>query len=105
MPKPTQVRTEIRRLYSQTTAATVELDLQRAIKLLKILTSEAERSRMAGYMDGLSQLRSEWFLARRRANRKQPGTSRPTARPPGRSDPIWPEIDTIFSGLPLACRG
>ena len=105
MPKPTQARTEIRRLYSQTTAATVERDLQRAIKLLKILTSEAERSRMAGYMDGLSQLRSEWFLARRLANRKQPGTSRPTARPPGRSDPIWPEIDTIFSGLPLACRG
>ena len=105
MPKPTQVRTEIRRLYSQTTAATVERDLQRAIKLLKILTSEAERSRMAGYMDGLSQLRSEGFLARHRANRTQPGTSRPTARPPGRSDPIWPEIDTIFSGLPLACRG
>lgn len=56
---------EIKRLYYQTTAATVQRDLARAVALLKDL-SEAERERAAVYMDGLSQMRSEWGLARKR---------------------------------------
>ena len=71
MPNQVKVRIEIKRLYYKTTAATVEHDLQRAIELLKTLDSDAERTSVAGYMDGLSQLRSEWILARRRANRRR----------------------------------
>lgn len=70
MPTPAQVRAEMRKLYNDTTLATVEHDLRRAIELLKNLDSEAERMRVAGYMDGLSQLRSEWILARRRDKRQ-----------------------------------
>lgn len=56
----------IRRLYFETTEATVECDLARAIELFKTLTDEASRQQAAVYMDGLSQMRSEWRLARRR---------------------------------------
>lgn len=56
---------EIKRLYYQTTAATVQRDLARAVALLKDL-SEAERERAAVYMDGLSQMRSEWGLRKTR---------------------------------------
>ena len=75
MPNQVKVRVEIKRLYYKTTAATVEHDLQRAIELLKTLDSDAERTSVAGYMDGLSQLRSEWILARRRANRRRSSTA------------------------------
>lgn len=51
---------EIKRLYYQATKATIQKDLARAIDLLKTLTSEEERERVAVYMDGLSQMRSEW---------------------------------------------
>ncbi len=56
---------EIKRLYYQTTATTIQRDLARAVALLKEL-SEAERERAAVYMDGLSQMRSEWGLAKKR---------------------------------------
>ena len=69
---------EIRQLYHNTTPATVERDLRRAITLLKSLPTEKERLPVAGYMDGLSQLRSEWLLARRRSKAKsaQPAAGR-----------------------------
>ncbi len=51
---------EIQRLYYQTTKATIQKDLARAIALLKTLETEEERERVAVYMDGLSQMRSEW---------------------------------------------
>lgn len=54
---------EIRRLYYQTTAATVQRDLTRAVALLKEM-NESERERAAVFMDGLSQMRSEWGLAK-----------------------------------------
>lgn len=56
----------IRRLYFRTTEATVERDLARAIELFKALTDEPSRQQAAVYMDGLSQMRSEWRLARRK---------------------------------------
>ncbi len=56
---------EIRRLYYQTTAATIQGDLARAIELLKSLKTEPERERAAVYMDGLSQMRSEWAVGRK----------------------------------------
>jgi hypothetical protein len=52
--------TEIKRLYFNTTRTTIQRDLARAIQLLKTLGTDDERQRAAVYMDGLSQMRSEW---------------------------------------------
>ena len=54
---------EIRRLYYATTKQTIRRDLERAMQLLKSMSSEEERERAAVYMDGLSQMRSEWAAA------------------------------------------
>jgi hypothetical protein len=51
---------EIKRLYYQTTRATIKDDFAKAIDLLKSMPSEEERERVAVYMDGLSQMRSDW---------------------------------------------
>ena len=51
---------EIRRLYYQTSRATIGQDLKKAIDLLKSMSSDEERERVAVYMDGLSQMRSDW---------------------------------------------
>lgn len=52
----------IRRLYYQATRATIARDLRRAIELLTSMETEEERERAAVYMDGLSQMRSEWGI-------------------------------------------
>jgi hypothetical protein len=75
---------EIKRLYYETTARTIGRDLARAVALLKSMASEDERERAAVYMDGLSQMRSEW---ERRgegeaASKKAPRRRRPPARRP-----------------------
>jgi hypothetical protein len=51
---------EIKRLYYAATRATIERDLAKAVGLLKTLDNEEARERVAVYMDGLSQMRSEW---------------------------------------------
>jgi hypothetical protein len=51
---------EIKRLYYATSRATIQRDVERAIDLLKTLKTEEERERATVYMDGLSQMRSEW---------------------------------------------
>jgi hypothetical protein len=51
---------EIRRLYYETTRQTIQRDLAKALDLLKSMSSEEERERAAVYMDGLSQMRSDW---------------------------------------------
>jgi hypothetical protein len=61
---------EIKRLYYGTTANTIHQDLGRALDLLKSMNTEAERERAAVYMDGLSQMRSDW--ARRQRGGKKP---------------------------------
>lgn len=55
---------EIKRLYYQATKATIQKDVARAVALLKSLPTEEERERVAVYMDGLSQMRSEWGVKR-----------------------------------------
>jgi hypothetical protein len=60
---------EIKRLYFQTTRQTIQRDLARALELLKGLPSEEERERAAVYMDGLSQMRSDW--ARKKTETRQ----------------------------------
>ena len=57
---------EIKKIYYAATRATIQNDLARAIDLLKTLPSEEERQRVAVYMDGLSQMRSEWSASARR---------------------------------------
>ena len=57
---------EIQRLYDQATAATVERDLKRAVEIFKTLPDEETRERAAVFMDGLSQMRSEWRLEKQR---------------------------------------
>jgi hypothetical protein len=51
---------EIKRIYFATSKQTIAADVARAIDLLKQLPTEAERERAAVFMDGLSQMRSEW---------------------------------------------
>jgi hypothetical protein len=51
---------EIKRLYYQTSRATINADLAKAIDLLKSMSTEEERERVAVYMDGLAQMRSDW---------------------------------------------
>jgi len=51
---------EIKRLYYQASRVTIKQDLVKAIDLLKSMASEEERERVAVYMDGLSEMRSDW---------------------------------------------
>jgi len=83
MPTPADVRSQIRKLYYETTPATIERDLSRAIRLLKSLNGETERARVAVYMDGLAQMRSERILARRRTTKRK-NQQRPPAPKSGR---------------------
>jgi len=82
---------EIKKIYYAATKSTIQEDLARAIDLLKTLPSEEERQRVAVYMDGLSQMRSEWAQAARGG--VSPSNSRPRAAEPraggprGRSGP------------------
>jgi hypothetical protein len=62
---------EIKRLYYGATPATIQRDLIRAVDLLKAMPTEADRERAAVYMDGLSQMRSEWARARKRSGPKR----------------------------------
>jgi len=51
---------EIRRLYFNTTAETIQRDLERALDLLKSMASEDERDRAAVFMEGLAEMRADW---------------------------------------------
>jgi hypothetical protein len=65
---------EIKRIYQRTSRATIARDLAHAIDLLTTLETEGERERAAVYMDGLSQMRSEWKVDVAPA---RPGAARP----------------------------
>jgi hypothetical protein len=51
---------EIRKLYFNATAATIQDDFDRAIDLLKTLETDAERERASVYMEGLAEMRKEF---------------------------------------------
>ena len=76
---------EIKRLYYAATKATIQKDLARAIDLLKTMPDEDARERVAVYMDGLAQMRSEWAAATRRPY--PPGSARPSSAPPNGRPP------------------
>jgi hypothetical protein len=72
---------EIKRLYYQTSRATIKQDFAKAINLLKSMSSEEERERVAVYMDGLSQMRSDWArMTRFRTNNAQRKTNKDRKR-------------------------
>jgi hypothetical protein len=56
---------EIRRLYFNTTPATILEDFDRAIDLIKSMETETERERATVYMQGLAEMRKE-FRPRRK---------------------------------------
>ena len=56
---------EIKRLYYAATPRSIARDLARAIALCNTMTSDEERERAPVFMDGLSQMRSEWAQTRR----------------------------------------
>jgi hypothetical protein len=51
---------EIRRLYFNTTAKTIQQDLEKALDLLKSMNSEEERERATVFMEGLAEMRKDW---------------------------------------------
>ena len=51
---------EIRRIYFETTAKTIDGDLQHAVALLKALPDEDTRERVTVYMEGLADMRKEF---------------------------------------------
>jgi hypothetical protein len=57
---------EIRRLYFQTTAKTIQQDLEKALDLLKSMDTEEEREKATVYMEGLAQMRTDWKKKGRR---------------------------------------
>lgn len=64
---------EIRRLYFQTTKESIQADLEKALDLLKSMPSEGERDRVAVFMDGLAQMRTDWGKSGKR--KSSAGTS------------------------------
>ena len=69
-PDPQAALAQIRQIYFKTTKRTIEHDIAHAIELLKSLPNDEERDKAAVYMDGLSQMRSEWARAEKK-NRKR----------------------------------
>ncbi len=67
---------EIKRIYYATSKATILRDLDRAIDLLKSIENDDERERAAVYMDGLSQMRTEWGIKAAPGRRRGKGGSR-----------------------------
>jgi hypothetical protein len=68
MLSPDDKVAEIKRLYYKTTKATIQEDLTKALDLLKSMANEEERERVAVYLDGLSQMRSDWGV---RSNKEE----------------------------------
>jgi len=71
---------EIKRLYYATTRATVQRDLEKAVALLKTLKTEEERERVSVFMDGLSQMRSEWSVRPAKASETVSARPKPDRR-------------------------
>ena len=68
---------EIKRLYYRTSRATIKQDFAKASDLLKSMSTEEERERVAVYMDGLSQMRSDWARGQKqKTNNEQRRTDR-----------------------------
>jgi hypothetical protein len=65
---------QIKQLYYQTSAKTIQDDFARAIDLLKSLPDEEARERVAVYMEGLAEMRNEWVKGSGKAPRPNAGS-------------------------------
>ena len=71
-PDPQAAIAEIRRIYFKTTAKTIDHDLAHAVELLKSLPDEDTREKVAVFMDGLAQMRTEWAATRPKSKTRKP---------------------------------
>ena len=62
---------EIRRLYFRTTKQTILRDFARAVDLVTSMTTEEERERVAVYLEGLAQMRSDWVGTNRQPRKRR----------------------------------
>jgi hypothetical protein len=62
---------EIRRLYFSTTRQSIQLDLEKALDLLKSIPNEDERERATVYMEGMAQMRRDWEGPQRKKAKAQ----------------------------------
>jgi hypothetical protein len=74
---------EIRKLYFETTKASILRDFDRAIDLLKSIESPDERQKATVYMAGLAEMRKEWGAAKPQTRGRRPPRpkKKPTSRP------------------------
>ena len=68
---PHQLIDEIRRIYFKTSERTIHADLAHAIALLQALPTEEDRDKAAVYMEGLTEMRTEWAKASKRRGAKK----------------------------------
>jgi hypothetical protein len=61
---------EIRRLYFKTTRQTVQVDLAKALDLLKSMSSEEDRERATVYMEGLAEMYKDWVRKAKKGQKK-----------------------------------
>jgi hypothetical protein len=55
-----EILADIRRLYFETTAKTIDRDFDSAIDLLKSIPRPEDRQRATVFMEGLAEMRKEW---------------------------------------------
>jgi hypothetical protein len=77
---------EIRRLYFAASKHSIQLDLAKALDLLKSMSTEEERERATVYMEGLAEMLKDWVKEKKPrtgggAGRK--GGGKAAARPRG----------------------
>lgn len=87
---------EIRRLYFNTSKASIEGDLAKALDLLKSMDSEDDRERATVFMEGLAEMRRDWERERapkgkapgargaKKAGAKRPGAKSAASKAPAR---------------------
>ena len=68
---------EIKQLYFKASAQSIERDFARAIDLVKTLPDEDARGRVAVYMEGLAQMRTEWERRQKAGGAKARKTPKP----------------------------
>ncbi len=68
---PSAILDEIRRIYFRTTKQTIQNDFAHAVELLKALPDEETRQRAAVFMEGLAQMRRDWFKEKGKSKKEK----------------------------------
>lgn len=76
---------EIRRLYFQATRQTIQRDLERALGLMKSMSTEQERERATVYMEGLAEMNKDWLKRAGGKKGKGPTSKWKGPRAPGKT--------------------